>query len=251
MNLRELLNFEITGTPERWKPREFEGDALERVRLEAERWSSWTTASFCFAAAAMYIPITVAGTWMLLDFMGPSWPTLTWLTIQTIAIVWSPVLVYSLGPALFGRVLDRFGHRFRPRRTRLVEPPPFGGWLLYTVGWIMTALWLVPLLLVMIVERAVIEPIAELSFLLEMTVLAWAGVLVARGLSLRRGDDVRCRRCSYPVQSGTLEGPGVCTECGRDLSRPHAMMIGCRAFRPLSFAVGVAIIAAATALRLA
>ena len=246
MRLRDLLNFELTKASPRRKSREFKGAELVRMTLEKERWSDWISAVSCFAIAAMYIPISIEITTDLFAISAVfSWSRMTWLILISLVIAWSPIAIYGLGLPLVAGVFERFS---RPK-TKFITPPAFKGWKLYFIGWVISALLLLQLLLLMILERSIIEPFKEMAFSIEILVLGWSGLFIAQGLYLRLGDTICCRRCSYPVPPKAIESPGTCTECGRDLARRSGKMIGQRRFRPALFYAGLGIVVAATVLR--
>jgi hypothetical protein len=77
-----------------------------------------------------------------------------------------------------------------------------------------------------------------------ISITALAGVLaLVRGLyGVAIDDHPLCRRCGFDL-TGRPKGVNICSECGADLTRPHAIRIGHRRRRGGLLSVGVSLLA--------
>jgi hypothetical protein len=244
MSLRRLLTSERTRTPPGKRVCEYDGAAPVRRRLEDTRAGRWHSRCFVCVVVAMALPMSIAGTVMVLDVARTVQDPL--LTLATLALVWLPCVVMPL----LWLATDWWHRRSLAKQTRFRPDRVDGPWMRHVWFVLPGTQFVIPLLWSLMTPEPLTQDLVDNAFVIEIGVLMLAGVLVARGVFDRVGEPVVCRRCGYPIPTDDLEHPGVCTECGRDLARPGGLALGEAIRRPVSLTLGLAIVAAGVVLRL-
>lgn len=107
-----------------------------------------------------------------------------------------------------------------------------------SIQWIIPLLW-TPMAIVGVVILSLISP--PITLILTISI---AGIwLILTGIRRRVGHDERCR-CGYPVLTPRWSR-GPCPECGRDLDRPRAVILGHDTRSPARILTGLATLALA------
>lgn len=147
-----------------------------------------------------------------------------WLTLNTVlflALWW-----------FWPRLVWPRRRRSRPRFSPYPSPPS---------RWLGRIVWGMPVLLgvtLLVLFSGRVALIASLGF-----VGMW---LVLTGIRRRVGCDERCR-CGYPVATPRWSR-GRCPECGRDLDRPRAIILGHDTRSPARLTAGLTLLAVSVAL---
>lgn len=110
-----------------------------------------------------------------------------------------------------------------------------------SIPWIILLIW-TPLLILMVAILCLISPPIALTVSLSIFGM-W---LILTGIRRRIGCDERCR-CGYPVPTPRWSR-GPCPECGRDLDRPRAVILGHDTRSPARLTIGLILLLASIAL---